>query len=187
MHLHWLSRHANKNGEEPHQQINNMCGNAPISIVYPILDRNPEGKLVLATRFSRMKTKIPWWNGVYRGTVKKHISFSKFLNCVVKLSLHLQLIKSMLLDSLTLTTTPQTRTIINSIVIPPIAATMDRVHMYGTTRQIAYIWTRMARNALVQHRFCVFNLSNFCCEVVDYHQQSINRTFYKNNSKTDAL
>ena len=73
-----------------------------------------------------------------------------------KETFHLQSIKGVLLDSLNLTTAPQTITIINFVVSPHITATTDRVHVSGMTAQISYTWTRMARNSFVQYRFCVY-------------------------------
>ena len=113
--------------------------------------RNPEGKPAPGISYSWMKTTIKQWNGIYRGKAKKPIFSPKFSNCVVKLSFHHPSIKSTLLDSLNLTTAPQTMLIISFIVIPHCSDN-------GQTGQISCTLTTMAISVFVLHRFFVFFL-----------------------------
>ena len=133
MDLHWLSRFADKKWRRASSTDQCVWQPSTNFNMYPMFHRNPEGKPALGIRYSWMKTRVWQWNGIYRGTAKKPIFFPKFLNCAVKLSFHHPLIKSTLLDSLNLTTAPQTMLIVSFVLIPCITGTIDRVHTYGMT------------------------------------------------------
>ena len=130
-----------KNGEKPCQQIN-VFGYKTMHLYIPeVRQESRRGKPLLVTRFSWMRTKIQQWSRICRGTAKKHIFLLKFLNCVTKLSFHLHLIKSMLLDSLNLTTSPQTTMTIDFVVIQHVP-TLEAVHNVTNClgHALLYVW-----------------------------------------------